>query len=314
MMLHQFKGLFIHEQSLDLHGRNRENVTAVRDVDDRAIWATIKRLAKIMERKWSRETKLGDAARYILRHFDELTVYLDDPRLAPTNNFAERMLRLEKLIEASSMFRASLAGRFVLDILRTVFQTAVAARAPLQEYVLSVLQADPDEVTDEPERFTPHAWVRAHGDLALASDIDLIGECLGESRDDDDAGQQVPADAHGATPADGDDRADLEDELVGQIDTRLRDDDDIDLADAVSDLAAPEHRIVDSDNIDRDLEDELANVAGGDVDNDADADEVNDDRPVPTDPPAGCAANSARKRSPPPRRSKKRSRKKRRRR
>lgn len=39
--------------------------------------------------------------------------------------------RLGKLIESSSMFRQTLRGRFVLDILRTVFQTAVAARAPL---------------------------------------------------------------------------------------------------------------------------------------------------------------------------------------
>jgi len=72
--------------------------------------------------------------------------------------------------------------------------------------------------------------------------------------------------------------------------------------------------IVDPDNIDRDLEDELATVVGGDHDNDADTDEVDDNRAVATDPATGGAADTARKRSPPPRRSRKRSRKKRRRR
>ena len=72
------------------------------------------------------------------------------------------MLRMEKLIENSSLFRTSLEGRFALDIMRTVLQTAVAARAPLQPYLLSILRASPDEVAADPERFTPRAWAAAH--------------------------------------------------------------------------------------------------------------------------------------------------------
>ena len=115
-----------------------------------------------MATHWSRETKLGEGARYIIRNFDKLTAYLDDPRLELTNNHSERMLRLEKLIEASSLFRTSLEGRFALDIMRTVLQTAVAARAPLQEYVLSVLRASPADVAAAPGLFTPREWVAAN--------------------------------------------------------------------------------------------------------------------------------------------------------
>ena len=68
------------------------------------------------------------------------------------------MLRLEKLIEASSLFRTSLEGRFALDIMRTVLQTAVAAHAPLQEYVLSVLGASPADVAAAPGLFVPREW------------------------------------------------------------------------------------------------------------------------------------------------------------
>jgi hypothetical protein len=68
------------------------------------------------------------------------------------------MLRTEKLIESSSMFRLSLEGRFVLDIIRTILQTAVAARIPVHDYLVDVLRADADEIENHPERFTPHAW------------------------------------------------------------------------------------------------------------------------------------------------------------
>jgi hypothetical protein len=79
-----------------------------------------------------------------------------------TNNFSERMLRLEKLIEASSLFRTTLEGRFALDIMRSVLQTAVAAHAPLQEYILSVLRASPDDVAAAPATYSPREWVAAN--------------------------------------------------------------------------------------------------------------------------------------------------------
>ena len=157
-MLHLFTGLAMHEQLLDEHGRNRENVLAVRQIDSRRLWEDIKELATTMKVKWSKGTKLGTGARYILKHYDKLTAYLDDPRLQPTNNLQERMLRTEKLIESSSMFRLTLEGRFVLDIIRTILQTAVAARVPAHDYLVDVLRADADEIEQHPERFTPHAW------------------------------------------------------------------------------------------------------------------------------------------------------------
>jgi len=157
-LLHLFKGLAIHEERLDAHGRNRHNVLAVRQADSRALWEQIRELATELETRWSKASKLGAGARYILRHYDKLTAYLDDPRLEPTNNMRERMLRTEKLIENGSMFRRSLEGRFVLDIIRTVLQTAVATGVPIHEYLVSVLREDPDEIASHPERYTPRAW------------------------------------------------------------------------------------------------------------------------------------------------------------
>jgi hypothetical protein len=157
-MLYLFKGLALHERLLDEHGRNRDNVLAVRGTDSRALWEEIKTLAKRMMKRWSKATPLGTAARYIITHFKKLTFYLDNPDIEASNNLRERMLRTEKLIEKSSMFRKTIEGRAVLDILRTILQTAVAAGVPAQEYLVDVMRADPEAVAEHPERYTPLAW------------------------------------------------------------------------------------------------------------------------------------------------------------
>ena len=65
-----------------------------------------------------------------------------------------------KAIEKSSLFRRTIEGRAVLDILRTILQTAVAADVPVHRYLVDVLKSDPKEIADHPERFTPLAWAK----------------------------------------------------------------------------------------------------------------------------------------------------------
>ena len=165
-MLHAFTGLAIHEDQLDVWGRNEKNVLAVRGAESREQWTRILDYANTMTLQWSKGTTLGAAARYVINHFEELTAYLDDPRLEPSNTLRERMLRTEKLIEGSALFRKSLEGRFVLDVVRTILQTAVAAGAPAHEYLVSVLRTSEDEIAEHPERFTPRAWVTTNADAS----------------------------------------------------------------------------------------------------------------------------------------------------
>ncbi len=47
-------------------------------------------------------------------------------------------------------------------IMRTVLRAAVAERAPLQEYILSVLHASPAAVAAAPGLFTPREWAAAN--------------------------------------------------------------------------------------------------------------------------------------------------------
>ena len=65
---------------------------------------------------------------------------------------------MENLIQANSLFRTSVEGRFALDINRSSLQTAIAAQVPLQEYVNYVLRASPTEVAANPEAYTALAY------------------------------------------------------------------------------------------------------------------------------------------------------------
>jgi hypothetical protein len=169
-LLHSFKGIPIYEGAIDAHGRNNMNTLAIRGYDQQACWDTILEICTSMQQRWSRETPLGKAARYVVRHFDKLTYYLRDARVSPWNNFSERMLRLEKLIARNSLFRQTLAGRFALDVMRTVLQTAIAAEVDLAAYLLWVMRMPKEAVAADPAAFTPlafAAWWRA--ELLLAT-------------------------------------------------------------------------------------------------------------------------------------------------
>jgi hypothetical protein len=116
------------------------------------------RLRRADKKEHSKATKIGDAACYILDHRAELTAYLDDARLCDNNNFNERMLRVEKMIEKCSHFRATLEGRFVLDILRTEIQTAIAADARILEYFVHTLMSPREQIEANPQNYTTYAW------------------------------------------------------------------------------------------------------------------------------------------------------------
>jgi len=158
--LHHFKGIAIFEDSLDIAGRNAENSRAVRQIDEKGAWDGILNGAELLAKRWARDTPLGDGARYVMRHFERLTYYLSDHRLEPSNNFSERMLRLERLIESAALFRQTLDGRFALDIMRTILQTAIACGVDLEAYLTWVMRMPDGVVSAAPQEFTPHAYAR----------------------------------------------------------------------------------------------------------------------------------------------------------
>jgi hypothetical protein len=160
MILHAFKAIPIYENLAGVYGRNASNVGALRDADQRQNWEVIREQCAGLIERWPRTTPLGEGARYVLRHYDKLTYYLNHPRVAPDNNFSERMLRLEKLIANNSMFRKSLQGRFALDIVRTILQTCIAAEVDSALYLVWVMRMPKEAVAKDPAAFTPLEFKR----------------------------------------------------------------------------------------------------------------------------------------------------------
>ena len=106
---------------------------------------------------WPKTSELYLACQYIVNHYEKLTRYLDDPRLPSNNNLSERVLRWDKIMQDSSKFRMTEAGRLHVDILRTIVHTCSAAGVELKDYLLFVFKNRAGIETD-PGKYTPFAF------------------------------------------------------------------------------------------------------------------------------------------------------------
>jgi hypothetical protein len=156
-----FNDLYSNEECLDLTGRNKENVLAVRQQCSNENWDKLKAECHFIASKHSASTSLGAAARYVINNFEALTAHLLDPRLPHTNDLSERLLRTEKQIQAAALFRNTIEGRVALDIIRTIIQTCSATGIHAASYIEWLLKSDPVEVKDQTGKFTPYARMKA---------------------------------------------------------------------------------------------------------------------------------------------------------
>jgi hypothetical protein len=100
------------------------------------------------------------AASYVVNHFEKLTRYLENPKLRPDNNHAERLLRSEKSMLDSSRFRVTKKGRLCYDVLKTILANCATAGIKPMPYIVYVMQ-NQIEVRKNPSLFTPQAFSRS---------------------------------------------------------------------------------------------------------------------------------------------------------
>jgi hypothetical protein len=173
-MLRGFLSLSRVEKLIDARGRTQKNVLRYRDRYSRKIWTALRNRcllatdgiatgARFTLRKnsiepdiWPPNTELHRACAYVVNHFDELTLYLDNPFLKYTNNGSERALRIEKCFLSSSKFTKTRNGRAVIDILRTINATCTAAGLDLTVYLRYVFK-NRNQLHSHPELLTPYA-------------------------------------------------------------------------------------------------------------------------------------------------------------
>jgi hypothetical protein len=171
-MLRGFAALARVEDLINAKGRNAETILKLRGRYARWIWLALRNrciaaaTGEILGRAtypsgvsldvWPPGSELHIAARYVIKHFDELTQYLTNPYLHYTNNGIERALRIEKCMLSGSKFRKTRNGRAVLDVLRTINATCTAAQVDLTVYLRYVFK-HLSELQENPKAFTPYA-------------------------------------------------------------------------------------------------------------------------------------------------------------
>jgi hypothetical protein len=163
-MLSAFLILEQVEDRIDELGRTKVRILRYRQRYSRKIWqAILKRCAAVLRGEtlyghyWPKTSELYIACQYIVNHYGELTRYLDDPRLPSNNNLSERVLRWDKIMQDSSKFRLTEAGRLHVDILRTIVHTCSAAGVELRDYLLFVFK-NRAALEADPGKFTPYAY------------------------------------------------------------------------------------------------------------------------------------------------------------
>ena len=130
------------------------------------VWALMKAVAQAViagerhpwadNHAWKKDDKLYEACAYLIRHYDELTFYLNHAHICADNNLSEQGLRGEKLIEGAAYFRKSENGRTALDIHRSLLACCNACNFPYNTYLENVSEADPEDVKKNPEQYFPH--------------------------------------------------------------------------------------------------------------------------------------------------------------
>ena len=163
-MLSAFLVLEQIEDRIDELGRTREKILRYRRRYGKKVWtAILKRCESVMRGEkvygyfWPKTSDLYNACQYVVKNYVALTRYLDDPRLPSNNNLSERVLRWDKVMQDSSKFRMTEAGRLNVDILRTIVHTCSAADVELKDYLIYIFK-NREAIAPNPKDYTPYAF------------------------------------------------------------------------------------------------------------------------------------------------------------
>jgi len=119
-------------------------------VDPLQGWMQNQLAAKLVEPN----SRLGEAFKYMLKHWQALTRFLDKPGAPLDNNLAERILKKAILRRKNSLFYKTLNGAHIGDIFMSLIQTCQSCGANAFEY-LTALVRNPQRVKNSPGRWLP---------------------------------------------------------------------------------------------------------------------------------------------------------------
>ena len=120
------------------------------------------------QRKVEPNSGLGQAIKYMTKHWEKLTLFLREPGAPLDNNLCERALKRAILHRKNALFYRTQNGARVGDLYMTLIHTAELSGANPFDYLVA-LQRNYDEVTQNPARWMPWNYAVELARLAQAT-------------------------------------------------------------------------------------------------------------------------------------------------
>ena len=117
-----------------------------------------KRHKKAKNNIWKEETKAFNGCRYIVRHYHELTLYLENEFLSGVNTFIERALRPQKRIMDAVPNRKSESSQCAFDIIRTMAATCECAGIQFKDYLSDIMRIPHSIIAARPHQYAPYQF------------------------------------------------------------------------------------------------------------------------------------------------------------
>ena len=133
------------DERLEFHLKNSKPV-----MDDLKRWCD----DQIDSKKVEPNSDIGDAIKYVQKHWKELTQFLKTPGAALDNNACERLLKKPILLRKNSLFYKTEFGAFVGDILMGTIHTAIRAGVNPIKYLTAIIK-NSKKVADSPDKWLP---------------------------------------------------------------------------------------------------------------------------------------------------------------
>ena len=109
---------------------------------------------QLAEHKVEPNSGLGEAIRYMLKHWSELTLFLREPGVPLDNNVCERALKKAILHRKNALFYKTLNGARVGDVFMSLIHSAELNGAKPFDYLVALLRHH-EQVEDAPAEWMP---------------------------------------------------------------------------------------------------------------------------------------------------------------
>jgi transposase len=116
--------------------------------------------AQFAEHRVEPNSTLGDAIRYLLKHWDRLTLFLREPGASLDNTIVERSLKKAILHRKNALFFKTENGAHVGDLYMSLIHTAELLGANPFDYLVA-LQQHAAQVTAAPDQWMPWNYLEA---------------------------------------------------------------------------------------------------------------------------------------------------------